>query len=362
MTEQPTRLEILTARAQVALDRRRKVTSPQWLLALAATDLTLTEHGGSGIDRTVPVAPRPSLAVPPAGERPRRALALLPADPMSGHDVLDLQHRLVTLGYGEQDLADGVFGPATETSVRRLQLDYDILNDGICGRVTQRVLRYLEEHGIDRDHPATSEQRNMIRFVVRAQQGGFVIIDMVSGARQSPAAASIVVQVGRRLEEQLTVYTGMQSWILDGTFDDEQIVSFARNIQAELFITLGVADQADTGPGCATYYFGTEPDVYSHPGRPLAAAVEAEIVRVARAQSRGVHREYSLLFEQVPAPTIRVELGNLAAGWDRYRLGDNDYLDRLAIGVATGVRNFYLLGQADDEAIALNLGTGPRNS
>ena len=44
----------------------------------------------------------------------------------------------------------------------------------------------------------------------------------------------------------------------------------------------------------------------------------------------------------------------IAARWFETRRG-------LAIGIASGVRTFYLLGQADDDAVALNLGTAPRS-
>jgi N-acetylmuramoyl-L-alanine amidase len=267
-------------------------------------------------------------------------------------------------------LIAGIFEEGTEIAVRRLQTDYDILNDGVHGRVTQRVLKYLEQHGIDRDNPPTVQQRHMISFVVKAQQGGFVVVDLVSrsmGRTTEPNASladSIVDQLGRRLDAQISAFTGMQSWTLSSvdivTQDEEQIASFANNIKAELMLTLSVADSVDAGPGCATFYFGSAPDVYSHVGRPLAEFIQAEVVSASRAQSRGTHAEYSQLFERAKLPTIRVEFGNVADDQDRIRLLDDAYLDSVAIGIASGIQKFYLLGQRSDAADALNLGTAAR--
>jgi hypothetical protein len=289
---------------------------------------------------------------------------------MQGRDVLDLQRQLVGLGYGDDSLIDGVFGEGTEIEVRRFQTDYDILNDGVCGRVTQRVLKYLEENAIDQDNPPNLQQRHMISFIVKAQQGGLVVIDLISrsvrlGAnRYASLIDSLIDDLGRRLESQLTALTGMQSWVFNSTDiitrDEEQLASFANNIKAELMITLSLADDPTAGPGCATFYLGNAPDVYSHVGRPLAACVQAEVVRVADTEDRGTHPEYSLLFERAQLPTIRVEFGNIAHDDDRERLLGGPYQDLLAAGIAAGIRKFYLFGQSDDDGTALNLGATSR--
>jgi N-acetylmuramoyl-L-alanine amidase len=359
----PGRLEVLAARARIALNEQTGKPSPAWLRRLADAQPE-PPHPEPAPAVAAPRLPRATPLPPGTGKI--RALAFLPARPMQGRDVLDLQRQLVALGYGEEGLIDGFYDADTEVAVRRFQTDYDILTDGVCGRVTQRVLKYLEKHHIDRHNPPTIQQRHMISFIVKAQQGGFVVIDLLSRnldattEREASIADSLVEHLGRALEPQIAMLTGMQSWTLDSahlmTNDGEQIASFANNIKAELMITLSVSNSAAVGPGCATYYFGSAPDVFSHVGRPLADFVQAEIVAVARAVDRGTHPEYSPLFEQAQLPTIRVEFGNVADDRDLVRLFDDAYLESVAVGIATGVRRFYLLGQNGDDDTLLNLG------
>ena len=371
----PTRLEIMAARAQVALNDRTKADSSPWLRQLAATRLAEAE---AEVQPPPPAAASPRSPVPPAtllpvGGRRSRALARLPARPMQGRDVLDLQHQLVALGYGEDDLIDGIFRDTTETAVRRFQTDFDILNDGVCGRVTQRVLKYLEEQGIDRQNAATVQQRHMISFIVKAQQGSFVVIDLVSrssgftgdhsGSGGSPAD-DLLDQLGHLLEVQIDSLTGMQSWMLSSadiaTRDDGQIAAFANKIKAEFMITLSLADAVDRPPGCATFYFGTAPDVYSHVGRPLAESIQRGMVKASGAADCGTHAELSQLFEQSQLPTVRVEFGTIADDRDRARLRQPAHLNDIARGIAAGIKKFYMLGQNGEDAPQLNLGTTAR--
>jgi N-acetylmuramoyl-L-alanine amidase len=366
----PTRLEIMAARAQVALNDRTKADSPPWLREVAATRLAEAEPPPSAT--AVPRNHAPSATLMPVSGRRSRALASLPARPMQGRDVLDLQRQLVALGYGDDDLIDGIFQDTTETAVRRFQTDFDILNDGVCGRVTQRVLKYLEEQGIDRRNAATVQQRHMISFIVKAQQGSFVVIDLVSRSsgftseEPGPDASltdSLIDQLGHLLEAQIESLTGMQSWPLSSTDiatqDDGQIVVFANKIKAEFMITLSLADAVDRPPGCATYYFGTA-DVYSHVGRPLAESIQREIVRTSGVADGGTHPEHSQLFEHAQLPTIRVEFGNLADDRDRVRLRQPAHLNEVARGIAVGVKKFYMLGQNGDDTPQLHLGATAR--
>lgn len=59
---------------------------------------------------------------------------------MTGDDVQLLQQRLLDLGYDEIGLADGVFGPLTDQSVRQFQSINDLFVDGIVGPITWEAL------------------------------------------------------------------------------------------------------------------------------------------------------------------------------------------------------------------------------
>ncbi len=59
---------------------------------------------------------------------------------LSGDDVLLLQQALVARGYTEVGVPDGVFGPMTNTAVRRFQTDNNLVVDGIVGSTTWSML------------------------------------------------------------------------------------------------------------------------------------------------------------------------------------------------------------------------------
>jgi len=285
-----------------------------------------------------------------------RALARVPDEPMRGGDVAELQSQLLTLGYAEVGAVDGVFGAQTEEAVRRFQTEYDVLNDGVFGRVSRRVMNFLRQSGVSRDHPATVQQRHLISFIVRAQHTGLLIIDLVSdGARQPAPRGEQVEQVKRELgallEQRIQELTGMQSWLLTGpefSNNAHQLASFANNIDAELYIAVSLANLPEEGPGSRVYYFGTSNDTFSHVGRPLAGLIHRHVRSESGAADRELHAENSILFEQAHVPTVRVEFANLAHPADRAILmSGGQYLDKVAVGIAKGVRDFYLLGQSD---------------
>ena len=55
---------------------------------------------------------------------------------LEGEDVLMLQQQLLTLGYSEIGIPDGVFGPLTDKAVRRYQEDHGLVVDGVVGPIT----------------------------------------------------------------------------------------------------------------------------------------------------------------------------------------------------------------------------------
>ena len=56
-----------------------------------------------------------------------------------GEAVKELQRQLTGLGYNTRGI-DGVFGPATETAVRKFQKDLKLTVDGVVGPQTKRAL------------------------------------------------------------------------------------------------------------------------------------------------------------------------------------------------------------------------------
>jgi peptidoglycan hydrolase-like protein with peptidoglycan-binding domain len=66
---------------------------------------------------------------------------------LRGDDVLQLQERLLRLGYDEIGQADGVFGPKTDQAVRRFQTINNLIVDGIVGPITWEFLFSGEANG-----------------------------------------------------------------------------------------------------------------------------------------------------------------------------------------------------------------------
>ena len=64
-----------------------------------------------------------------------RVLALQPGSLMRGDDVSNLQDRLIQLGFNCGKV-DGIYGSATEASVKEFQKSVGVVVDGKCGPAT----------------------------------------------------------------------------------------------------------------------------------------------------------------------------------------------------------------------------------
>lgn len=62
---------------------------------------------------------------------------------LHGHDVLELQQALGALGFLGADRQDGIFGPHTESAVRKFQRNMGLPSDGIVGAYTYEAIRNL---------------------------------------------------------------------------------------------------------------------------------------------------------------------------------------------------------------------------
>ena len=104
---------------------RLKTAWPKCLAALAAALLAAVAYPAAA-------------ASTPGGCGPERTIApLVPY--LAGPDVLELQERLLSLGYGPL-APDGVYGPRTTEAVRRFQRDRGIEPDGVVGPATWEAL------------------------------------------------------------------------------------------------------------------------------------------------------------------------------------------------------------------------------
>lgn len=107
---------------------------------------------------------------------------------MSGQDVVDVQEKLLRLGYTGLGVIDGIYGPLTEAAVKAFQADNQLTVDGIVGPVTRAKL-----FGTSYEPPASSapiefvvegtEERNDTGIMTRP--GQVVVIEYVTGLWQA---------------------------------------------------------------------------------------------------------------------------------------------------------------------------------
>ncbi len=107
----------------------------------------LAQPAGQALAQTCRLASAPATSTPTtAAPTPTPTLTATPAfyvrdlflsDPaMTGGDVLQLQQRLVELGYSVVGTPDGWFGAKTDEAVRQFQQRNGLVVDGIVGRIT----------------------------------------------------------------------------------------------------------------------------------------------------------------------------------------------------------------------------------
>lgn len=97
---------------------------------------------------TATVTPIPTMtptATPPVYQR----TLYLESPLMTGDDVLQLQLRLIDLGYLDAGTADGIFGPMTDEAVRLFQEVYGLEVDGFVGPLTWERLFSQEAIGVN---------------------------------------------------------------------------------------------------------------------------------------------------------------------------------------------------------------------
>ena len=88
----------------------------------------------------IPILTPTSAATPTPTKPPLERTLRLSSLRMSGDDVVNLQQRLLDLGYSEVGTVDGSFGPKTEEAVRHFQQNNDLAVDGIVGPLTWNAL------------------------------------------------------------------------------------------------------------------------------------------------------------------------------------------------------------------------------
>jgi peptidoglycan hydrolase-like protein with peptidoglycan-binding domain len=320
----------------------------------------------------------PADVPPPAGPGPAGPVPIQPAEqgePLSGWarlgqrklffegqeggDVRHLQRQLARFGFLPSGQDTGRFDQVTKDALRAFQHDFGIYVDGVAGSVTAKVFRFLETIDYHADGlPVSEDTKILIQRVARSQQLGIALVGAPT-PRGDTAANGRGVIVRAVTDELVTLLNASTTWQgadIPPSHTPERAAQLADSIDAELVVYLDVIDDTGTGAGIATYYFGTATSD-SAIGRPLAECIHDEIVRRTGVADRGCIGEDSRILQQPKAPTVRIELGNLAAAQDRSRLADPDHLRNLAAGMMSGVSRLYAL-DLPDHPVGANQGHG----
>ena len=125
-----------------------------------------------------------------------------------GPDVLELQSKLVKLGYNLGKV-DGIYGPKTEGAVRNFQKDHGLKVDGLAGAQTIKALSNLTKQSTNASGKAIGNKNidvNLLAHVVSAEARGepylgqvavaAVILNRLADPAFPKTVASIIYQPG----------------------------------------------------------------------------------------------------------------------------------------------------------------------
>jgi N-acetylmuramoyl-L-alanine amidase len=106
-----------------------------------------------------------------------------------------------------------------------------------------------------------------------------------------------------------------------------------------MFVSIHVnsteASSALAGYGIETWWNNNNPN-----SLPLAQSIQQDAIGATAAYSRGVKNVHTLaVLRQSRIPAALVEIGYTSHPVDGLNLKDSNYLDRVAFGVASGIRD-----------------------
>jgi N-acetylmuramoyl-L-alanine amidase len=289
-----------------------------------------------------------------------RVLSYTVSHPFVGDDVVELQQRLLEMGF-DCNRVDGIFGSSTEAALREFQRNVGVPPDGTCGPQTLKMLDRLVPRAMG-GRPDELRESEQLRRAGPALAGKLVVIDPGHGGTDRGVEANglceadVVSELAGLVEGRLSA-AGAQAFLTrgpDGSLGDDDRASFANAAEADLVVSLHVdADDNPTCHGVATYYYGTQPTSDTTRGRRsvvgerLAELVQQEVVARTDFLDCRTHAKSWELLRGTRMPTVRVEVGYLTNPGDAARLASSALLDSVAEGIVAAVGRLYLPAEAD---------------
>lgn len=291
-----------------------------------------------------------------------RILQYAVTHPLTGDDVLELQRRLLDMGF-DCGRADGIFGPRTDAALREFQRNVGLAVDGTCGPATFKALERLARTVIGGRPDALREDLHIAASGPRLA-GKVVVIDAGHGGRDRGVVAhgldeaALVEDLAARVEGRL-VATGVQAYLTrlpDMELDEQARAEFANRAQADLVVSLHVdGSSSPLAQGVATYFFGNALGASSAVGERFAGLVQREIVARTGLLDCRTHAKTWDLLRRTLMPTVRIEVGYLTNSEDAARLSDAEFRDSVAESVVIAVQRLYLATEDDAPTGTLRL-------
>jgi N-acetylmuramoyl-L-alanine amidase len=296
-----------------------------------------------------------------------RVLWYSPSHLLSGDDVVELQQRLLGLGF-DAGRADGIFGRDTEVALREFQHNVGILADGTCGPATFKALARLTRTVVG-GTPSALREAEAIRRSGPTLAGKVVVLDPGHGGADPGNCTGDLVEalvahdLAARVEGRLTA-TGVTAYLTRGRLGTDEVppdeaarAGTANSLGADLLISLhmdtGVSAAAN---GAATYFYGHRAlGTRSTMGARFADLLQRELTARTDLLDCGTHEKTWDLLRRTRMPAVRLELGYLSNPGDAARMADPGFRDVVAEAVVAAVQRLYLPPEEDTPTGSLRL-------
>jgi N-acetylmuramoyl-L-alanine amidase len=283
-----------------------------------------------------------------------RLLHYDPERAVRGDDVINLQERLLELGY-DAGPADGIFGPGTEAGLRAFQRDYGLTADGTCGPATLRALRQLGR-AVTGGRPQLLRQSASLVESGPHLIGRRIVVDPGHGGDDpgftvgETTEADLVFDLASRIEGRLAA-AGATVYLTRGRRQNPSLAertAFANQARADLFVSLHLdAHDSEHARGVAAFYYGTGSGTSSTVGEQFAHLSRREIVARTGMLDLGSHPKTWDLLRLTAMPAVRLDCGYLSHPVDRLLLLDARLRSAIAQAVLAAVQRLYLPAEAD---------------
>jgi N-acetylmuramoyl-L-alanine amidase len=290
----------------------------------------------------------------------QRALYFAVTDSLIGDDVLQLQDRLLEMGY-DPGRADGIYGARTARAVAQFQREVGLTPDGACGPHTLNALRRLGRKVVG-GRPQLLRETAAFRASGPALVGKRIVIDPGHGGPDPGIVvpdgplrwteAGLAYDIATRLEGRLAA-AGMRVNLTRGPaqvheLTDRDRIQLANELDGDLFISIHIDGHANPeADGVAVYHFGSRSGISSTVGERLAGLVLREIVARTGLRDCRIHGKTWEPLRLTRMPAVRVEVGYLTSPIDRARLIEPAFRERVVEAMVAAVQRMYYPVEAD---------------